>query len=106
MNDEMPLALAVAGLLLKALKDKKNRRRWIVEFQRVVWNTPEKPDDHPAWEVLGDLAVDLDYYEPRRWARRQSASFYGDEEAEIVLRAGLRKLRAKGLEVPVEGELD
>lgn len=91
----------VARLLVEILSDEGRRPESIHEFQQVLWNMPGERDESPAWRILGDLAVDLEYYEPNLRHQRESASFYGDEELESLLRTRLNDLRRLGVVVPV-----
>lgn len=47
-----------------------------------------------AWEILADLAYDLEFYEPSRRKRREAGALYGDEDLEVLLRSTLAKLTA------------
>lgn len=90
---EQELAALLAGILSDTLR----RLESIGRFQQVVWNMPAVQNESPAWRILGDLAVDLDYYEPDSRRRKESSSFYGDEELESVLRKGLADLESVGV---------
>ncbi len=52
----------------------------ILKFQQQVWSSDRY--DHECecvQNVLLDLALDLDYYEPNEILRRESHTFYSDE---------------------------
>jgi hypothetical protein len=59
-----------------------------------VWDAPENPSAVRDWEVLRDLALDLDFYEPNEGSRAEDSSYFGDEQAEREIRAALGKLGA------------
>jgi hypothetical protein len=65
----------------------------IEHFLRTYW-TVDRPSeiDGRAWDILGDLATDLEYYEPNPEWRRESTSFYGDERAQAEIRSALQRL--------------
>jgi predicted nucleic acid-binding protein len=71
------------GLLKEAIENPKNRSERIKRFQQLVWDTREDeiaPGEQEIWDILNDLAADLDYYEPNEEWRREDPSFFGDEE--------------------------
>lgn len=69
------------------LSDKKNRKELIKTFQNQIW----KDDD--ANDLLRDLALDLDYYEPDENLRNEDPSYYGDEKLESEILEVLSKLK-------------
>lgn len=73
-------------LINKILRDKANRQKHISEFQQKVW------DDEESNEILSNLALDLDYYEPDEKLRKEDSSYYGDAQLERELEDVLRKL--------------
>ena len=83
---------AIANLLREAIADSRRLRATIAEVQRLVW--AEKVDGTEKEKaVLADLALDLDYFEPDPAARKEDASFFGEERAISEIRAALEKLR-------------
>ena len=68
-------------------------RSAVGRFLDVYWPA-ERPAEigERAWEILGDLALDLEYYEPNPEWRREDKSFYGDERAVAEIRAALERL--------------
>ena len=62
------------------------------EFQKAYWAVDQPPDE-PAWDILGDLATVLEYYEPNPEWRKASASFYDDEGALSRIRSALQRLQ-------------
>jgi hypothetical protein len=67
-------------------------RSSIDQFQKAYWAIDQPPDEL-AWDILGDLATDLEYYEPNPEWRNASASFYGDERALSEIRSALQRLQ-------------
>lgn len=76
-------------LIKQILKDKPNRQKHIIEFQRKVW------DNDVNDEMFSDLALDLDYYEPDENLRKEDAAYYGDDRLEKELNDFLRKLNVE-----------
>ncbi len=62
----------------------------IARVQQQIWSAPK--DGDPQWEILRDLAYDLDYYQPKERVRSEDASFYGDERALSEIRGALARL--------------
>ena len=97
----MTIPEALAVVLSAALRNPEHRMEHLRHFQRSVWNRPEDPDeDGDIWETLGDLAHDLDFYEPDPVVRTEDPSYYGDQRFEDEVRAGLRKLQERGVRIP------
>lgn len=90
MNESLEKQLI--ALLQEALREPSTRRESIRRFQEIVWGTPENGVEDEVWALLGDLAVDLDYYEPNPRQQGQAPQFFGDKEVERILRAALQKL--------------
>lgn len=78
-------------ILERILADRANRVRHICEFQQSVWN------DENASELLSELALDLDYYEPNEELRKEDPSYYGDERLEQEIRSVIRKIQMQSL---------
>jgi hypothetical protein len=72
-------------ILKKILDDKLNRKRYIFEFQELIWN------DENANEILSELAFDLDFYEPDDELRKEDPSYYGDDKLVEVLKSAMQK---------------
>ena len=83
-------------LLVQALLLPELRSDLISDFQRLVWEDPEEEKEGTMSEVFGDLAIDLDYYEPDPGKRSEHPSYYGDERLEVEIRAALNKLHTLG----------
>ena len=68
----------------------------IDRFQTFVWDIDdERPEDEAVWQILHDLAIDLDYYvdEP------PTPDYYGDERLKEVVADAVRELRRLGVDV-------
>lgn len=89
-------------LLVQALMSPKLRSDSIADFQSLVWESPEEKKEGPMSEIFGDLAVDLDYYEPDESKRSEDPSYYGDERLEVEIRAALNKLHTLGAVIPFD----
>jgi hypothetical protein len=76
-------------LLEKILRDKANRKQLIKEFQELIWS------DDKADEILSELALDLDYYEPNEEWRKQDPSYYGDDRLEEEIKSALKRIEEK-----------
>ncbi len=61
-------------------------------FQEAVWETPETDDDASAWDLLIDLATDMEYYVPDPELRREHPSYFGDDRLIEEIQATLEKL--------------
>lgn len=95
---------AILALLIEALHSSRARNAAIEQFQTIVWEWQTPPIDigQQAYDILADLAVDLDYFEPDPFRRVESASYYGDERLEEEIRTALRRLANLGIEIPRE----
>lgn len=69
------------------------RKRLIKEFQEIVWND-DSNSDNPAFDILCELAYDLDFYEPDEKIRKEDSSYYGDERLQQEIVFALNKLEA------------
>ena len=90
------------NLLLIIRKDPSNRKDTVWRFIREVQGTDPALDSDPVWELLGDLSVDLDYYEPDEKARREDPSFYGEERLEELIDQAFARFQALGVQLPKE----
>ena len=68
----------------------------IPKVQQEIWRAKEGTEHDPLWEILRDLAYDLDYYQPNERVRSQDKSLYGEERALSEIRKGLAKLEGRG----------
>lgn len=76
-------------MIRRILEEKSNRDQHIKQFQEVIWN---RNDEGPYFEILGALALDLDYYEPDEKMRQEDSSFYGDDRLEQEVLRALKEL--------------
>ncbi|MBI3009397.1 MAG: hypothetical protein HYY57_00175 [Candidatus Omnitrophica bacterium] len=91
---------ALLNLLLIIRKDPSNRKATVWKFIRKVQETDPPSEDNAVWELLGDLSVDLDYYEPNEKYRREDASFYGEERLEELIDQAFARFQALGVQLP------
>ena len=84
----------VAALLLGIASGPNERERRIREFQEYVFHTEAPPSgfDDREWEVMADLAYDLDFYEEDPERRREDTSFYGEERLVREIHESMAKL--------------
>lgn len=68
----------------------------IPKVQQEIWGAKEGTEHDAQWEILRDLAYDLDYYQPNESVRSQDQSFYGEERALSEIREALAKLEGRG----------
>jgi hypothetical protein len=67
----------------------------IPRLQQQIWNATPHAKSSPQWEVLEELAYDLDYYQPDPRIRSENKSFYGDERALAEIKSTLLKLQSE-----------
>lgn len=83
----------VEELLFKIQSSKgEERLSHIQKLQDIIWNDESIQKDILN-DILGDIAYDLDFYEPNEKWRDENSSYYGDERLEEVLKIALRKLK-------------
>ena len=84
-------------LLLDIASRPDERERKIRQFQEYVFHTAVAPSgfDEQDWEVMAELAYDLDFYEGSPEWRHGDASFYGEERLIREIRESIAKLRNK-----------
>jgi hypothetical protein len=86
-------------LLLAALEEPANRLALVSRFQTIVWDSAVPFGNEGVDEILHDLAVDLDYYEPNPEWRSEDPSFYGDARFKAEVGSALTKLAEQGVQV-------
>ena len=64
----------------------------IRELQQIAWDFLNG-EKNKAWEIIGDLAYDLDFYEPDPIRRSQDYSFYDKDRALMEIKKAKDKLR-------------
>ena len=79
-------------LMDKMLESPEELNELIPQFQEIFWNAAYSEEDK-AWEVMGDLAYDLDFYEPDPRRRAQDYSFFDKDTALIEIRKAKDKLK-------------
>jgi hypothetical protein len=88
-------------ILLKMILNESNskiRLDIISKFQNEIWNKNERDKEtdvdegNGISEILSELAIDLDYYEPNTEWRKEDPSYYGDEKLEEEIRSALNKI--------------
>lgn len=68
----------------------------IPAVQQGIWGAAKNAEHDPQWEILVDLAYDLDYYQPSERIRAGDTSLYGDERALSAIKEALAKIEAQG----------
>lgn len=94
MGGEIEKIRDLVNLLERALSEPVGRVDAIRRFQKAIFEGSVPVNDVSAeeWQILHDLAYDLDYYEPDVRYRAEDPAFYGDERLEVELRQALEKL--------------
>jgi hypothetical protein len=93
---------AMLALLVRILRESSTGKATVTQFQSLVWECPRHSIAKDTYDVLADLAYDLDYFEPDPVSRAQDASYYGHERLEQEIQAALRRLSELGVEVPTD----
>jgi hypothetical protein len=88
------------ALLARILREPLTRKATVKQFQSLVWQGQERSIDKDTYNVLADLAYDLDFYEPDPVLRKEDATYYGQERLEREVKAALRRLADLGIELP------
>lgn len=73
---------------------KHERQKLIFEFQRIYLNENLYNIDESEFEILSELAIDLDFYEPDITIRKQDPSYYGDERLEKEIHEAIKKIKS------------
>lgn len=79
-------------ILRRIIEEPDNRIMLIDEFQTEIWEGKERVENPILRNILGELAYDLDYYEPDQQKRNEDWSFYGDDKLESEVRDAIRKI--------------
>lgn len=88
----MPLIKDLVDLLTIAMEKTEERPQVISRFQKSILESDVGIPKSVEWEILRELAYDLDYYEPNNAFLLEDPSFYGDEQLEEVISKALEKL--------------
>jgi hypothetical protein len=91
-----PHIQALKRLLSDALNDSTRRVELIRAFQDTIWTLPSTDKQDPAFEILGDLAQDLDFYEPDPVVRREIPQYYGEDGLKKEIAAALARIAQLG----------
>lgn len=94
MNEKIRTLSDLQLLLEEALSSPAARLECIKRFQNYVFHHAEPIEgaNPQQWDILNDLALDLDYYEPDLEKRREDFVFYGDERVTEEIREALGKV--------------
>jgi hypothetical protein len=88
----MKSATEIIEILNKILKEKEPFKTELIDdFQNDFFND-ESIRDEALEIIVGDIASDLDFYEPNEEWRKQDSSFYGNEKLEEIIKQGIIKL--------------
>ncbi len=90
MGDTLDRCLCLLDEVL-ASPDKENLNQAVPKLQELVWETSD--DDNTAWEILRDLAYDLDYYVSDSKLRAEDPSYYGEDRAMAEIRSARNRLK-------------
>jgi hypothetical protein len=89
MDDEFNRCVELINVMLES---PEKLDELIPELQQIVWNFPDD-ERNKAWEIVGDLAYDLDFYESDPIRRSQDYSFYDKDRAIMEIKKAKDKLR-------------
>ena len=69
-------------ILRKILNENDNFQIEILvkEYQKLIWDNQTINNSDTSFEILSELAQDLDYYEPNPKWRKEYPSYYGNEK--------------------------
>ena len=84
--------IGLIEMLIAALHEPHRRKELLAEFQSTLWETENDSQERWKWEILRDLAHDLDFYEPDSTTREEDPSYFDDKRAEEEIRSALKKL--------------
>ena len=90
----------MVALLRRALDQPLIRGQVVAEFQALVWSGLDPTIPENIRDVLGDLALDLDYFEVDPVVRKEDPTYFGHERLEAEIRGALRRLEQMGVSTP------
>lgn len=64
----------------------------VPEIQKIIWESQSEPSEDRRWEILRDLAYDLDYYDSNSATRAKENWLIGEEGALEKIREALSKM--------------
>ena len=79
-------------LLESCLRDTDRLAIHVKKIQAYVWE--DLAEDSPYFEILCDLAHDLDFFEPNSDGRQEDESYFGAERALDEIRSALTRMKA------------
>ena len=82
-------------LLEKILIDRENREDLINYFQNKIFNINLNKDPNfnkDKFEILNELAYDLDFYEHNPELRKEDPSYYGEDRLNVEIKKALIKI--------------
>jgi hypothetical protein len=91
------------SILVKALSEISARKESVREFQRCFWDNQlhiKSSIGENAYNILADLAYDLDFFEADPGVRAQDTTYYGDERLDREIEVALKRLSELGIAVP------
>lgn len=85
---------SLVALLQDMLADHQPQLEKIHKFQDLVWNELRSIEGASAQQegIIGDLAYDLDFFEPDERVRAESTSYFGEERARNEIADALRRI--------------
>lgn len=78
--------------LLSVILKNPNKKN-IYEFQNIIWNLDTMGDEY---EILREIAYDLDYYESDPNICKEDASYYGNDKLANEVRIAIDQLNVLG----------
>jgi hypothetical protein len=90
------------ALLAKALREPISRKAAVSRFQEEVWHGGGSDIRAEVFDLLRELAYDLDYFEVDPAVRKEDGTYYGHKRLVDEIRSTLRKLRDIGVELPTD----
>jgi len=90
---------ALLELLIKMMREPATRKASVKQFQALVWACPKASMGTDTYDAVADLALDLDFFEPDPFLRRDGPDYYGHERLEVEVQTTLRRLEQLGVKV-------
>lgn len=92
----IPLEDVVIRVLEQALRRGSSLSACITCAQNLVWDHEALPSDNAeVWEILRQLAYDLDYFEPDSKLRAHDPSYFGEDRARAEIQTALKSLNPR-----------
>ncbi len=82
----------IVKLLKSSIKDPDKVEYYISEFCSCYFNSDDNLEQYED-EIIGDLAHDLEYYEPNPDYRKEDKCFFGEDVAIQKINEALKKLK-------------